>query len=255
MSGVHAHALYVHGHSPVHRLDPGCKIAAQFLFVIAVVVTPREAFWAFAIDAGIVLGVIALAGLRPAFVLRRLAFELPFIAFALFLPWLGQGERVEVFGLSLSAEGLWGLWNIAAKATLGLAAAIVVAATTTMPEFLRGFDRLHAPRALTSIASFMVRYADVISEEMRRMRVARESRGFKGRWIWHARAVASSAGALFIRSYERGERVYLAMVSRGYAGAMPVTDATGPTPASWAAALAVPAAAAIVAATAWGVQP
>ena len=87
-----------------------------------------------------------------------------------------------------------------------------------MPEFLRGFERLHMPRAFTSTLSFMIRYLDVIADEMRRMQVARESRGYDPRWIWQAKAVAASAGALFIRSYERGERVYLAMLSRGYDG-------------------------------------
>ncbi|MEX2101335.1 MAG: energy-coupling factor transporter transmembrane component T, partial [Actinomycetota bacterium] len=179
------------------------------------------------------------------------AFELPFIAFALFLPLVGQGERVDVAGMSLSVEGLWGLWNITAKATLGLGISIVAASTTTMPEFLRGFDRLHVPRAFTSIASFMIRYGDVISDEMRRMRVARESRGFRGRWIWQARAVASSAGTLFIRSYERGERVYLAMLSRGYTGSMPGGRADGANTSAWVVSLSLPGMAALVALVAW----
>ena len=123
-----------------------------------------------------------------------------------------------MLGLSLSAEGLWGAWNIVAKATLGLAVSIIVAATTTMPEFLRGFERLHMPRAFTSTLGFMIRYTDVIADEMRRMKVARESRGYDPRWLWQAKAVGSAAGAMFIRSYERGERVHLAMLSRGYAG-------------------------------------
>ena len=72
-----------------------------------------------------------------------------------------------------------------------------------------------------AITSFMVRYGDVITDDLRRMRIARESRGYDPRWFWQARAVATSAGALFIRSYERGERVYVAMLSRGYDGAMP----------------------------------
>jgi cobalt/nickel transport system permease protein len=256
VSGVHAHALYVHGHSLLHRLPPECKLVAQFLFVVAVVVTPREAFWAFGVYGLIVIALCAAAGLRPGFVLRRLGIEVPFVAFALFLPIVGGGERIDVAGMSLSVEGLWGMWNVIAKATLGLGAAIVVASTTTMPEFLRGFDRLHAPRALTSIATFMIRYADVIADEMRRMRIARESRGFRGRWIWHARAVASTAGALFIRSYERGERVYLAMLSRGYAGTMPAAGSSADaSPVAWTTALAVPAVAGLVAASAWSMQP
>ena len=99
-----------------------------------------------------------------------------------------------------------------------MAASIVLAATTPVAELLRGLERLRVPRVLVAIAGFMVRYLDVIAGEVRRMRVARLSRGHDPRWIWQARAVAASAGTLFIRSYERGERVHLAMLSRGYAG-------------------------------------
>ncbi len=254
MSGAHAHALYVHGHSPVHRLAPEAKLVAQLLFVLAVVATPREVFPAFGAYAVLVLAVVALARLPAGFVAKRLLLEVPFLLFAVLMPFVARGERVDVLGLSLSVEGLWGAWNILAKATLGLAASIVVAATTTMPELLRGLERLRMPRALTSTLSFMVRYADVVADEMRRMRIARDSRAHDPRWLWQARAVAAAAGALFIRAYERGERVYLAMLSRGYAGAMPRLEEAAASPGAWAAALAVPALAAVVAATAWGVR-
>jgi cobalt/nickel transport system permease protein len=246
MSGAHAHALYVHGHSPIHRLAPECKLAAQLLLVLMIVATPREAFWAFGIYAVMVMGLIAVARIPPSFVLKRMVFEVPFILFAVLMPFLGGGERTDVFGLSLSVAGLWGAWNILAKATLGVAISIVVAATTTMPEFVRGFERLHLPRVLVSMSSFMVRYFDVIADEMRRMKVARESRGYDPRWIWHARAVAVSAGALFIRAYERGERVYLSMLSRGYEGAMPSIDQASATSGMWVSTMVVPAVAAIV---------
>jgi cobalt/nickel transport system permease protein len=124
-----------------------------------------------------------------------------------------------------------------------------------VPELLRGLERLRLPAVFTGIAGFMVRYGDVIADDVRRMRIARISRGHDPRWIWQARAVAASAGTLFIRSYERGERVYLAMVSRGYAGSMPALEDLAATRAQWLAALALPAAAALVAATAWGVRP
>lgn len=251
MSGPHAHALYVHGHTPVHRLASEAKLAAQLLFVIAVVATPREAFWAFGVYAGLVMAVMVLARLPVGFVAKRLLFEVPFVLFAVLMPFVARGERVPVLGIPLSIEGLWGAWNILAKATLGLAVSIVVAATTTMPEFLRGFERLRMPRALTSTLSFMIRYADVVADEMRRMKVARDSRGYDPRWLWQARAIGSAAGALFIRSYERGERVYLAMLSRGYAGSMPRLDDTATSAGAWAAALALPAAAGLVATIAW----
>lgn len=254
MSGPHAHALYVHGHTPVHRLAPEAKLVAQLLFVLAVVATPREAFPAFGVYAVLVAAAVALARLPAGFVVKRLLFEVPFVLFAILMPFVSRGERVDVLGLSLSLEGLWGAWNILAKATLGLSASIVVAATTTMPELLRGLERLRMPRALTSTLSFMIRYADVVAEEMRRMKVARDSRAYDPRWLWQARAVAAAAGALFIRSYERGERVYLAMVARGFEGTMPRLEEVGATVRAWAAALAFPSAAAAVAVAAWVVR-
>jgi cobalt/nickel transport system permease protein len=196
-----------------------------------------------------------VAGLPLPTLARRLALELPFLLFAVFLPLVGQGERVEVLGVALSTEGLWAAWNIVAKGTLGVATSVILAATTPVPELLRGLERLRLPAAFTTIAGFMVRYADVIADEVRRMRIARISRGHDPRWIWQARAVAASAGTLFIRSYERGERVYLAMVSRGYAGSMPVLQDLDATRGQWLAALSLPAAAALVAATAWGRDP
>lgn len=57
------------------------------------------------------------------------------------------------------------------------------------------------------------------------MRIARQSRGFQASGPRSWPVLAASAGTLFIRSYERGERVHLAMLSRGYSGAMPEVDA------------------------------
>jgi len=254
MGAAHAHRLYVGGGSIVHRLAPEAKLAATVLFVFAVVATPREVFWAFGLDAALVALVASVAGLRLTYVLKRLVIELPFLAFALFLPIVGRGEQVEVLGLSLSVSGLWAAWNIVVKGTLGVAASIVLASTTTVSELLRGLDRLRLPRVLTGIMSFMIRYGDVIADEMHRMRVARIARGHDPRWIWQVKAVASSAGALFIRSFERGERVHVAMLARGYDGVLPVVDDETGEPRSWLIALALPAAAIVVAAVAWAVR-
>ena len=255
MGGGHSHALYLPGTGPLHRARPQCKLAAAFLFVLAVVATPREAFWAFGVYALLLTGLARVARLPLPTLARRLVIELPFLLFALFLPLVGQGERVEVLGLSLAREGLWAAWNIVAKGTLGVATSVILAATTPVPELLRGLERLRLPAAFTTVAGFMVRYADVIVDEVRRMRIARISRGHDPRWIWQARAVAATAGTLFIRSYERGERVYLAMVSRGWTGSMPALQELGATRGQRLAALCLPALAALVAATAWGTRP
>jgi cobalt/nickel transport system permease protein len=255
MAAGHSQALYLPGTSPLHLARPQCKLAAAVLFVLAVVATPREAFWAFGVYAFTLAVLARVAGLPLPTLARRLVIELPFLLFALFLPLVGQGARTEVLGVPLATEGLWAAWNIVAKGTLGVATSVLLAATTPVPELLRGLERLRLPAAFTTVAGFMVRYADVIADEVRRMRIARISRGHDPRWIWQARAVAASAGTLFIRSYERGERVYLAMVSRGYGGSMPVLHDLGATRGQWLAALALPALAAAVALTAWVARP
>ena len=241
MAGTHTHALFVHGDSELHRLPASTKLGALGLFVLAVVLTPREAVWAFGVHAGLALLGVWIAGLKPMFVARRLLLEIPFVLFALFLPFIGGGEQIEVIGLSLSVDGLWSGWNIVVKGTLGLAASIVLTATTTVPDILSGLDRLRVPRLITSIAGFMVRYLDVIAGEMHRMRMAMLSRGYSPRWIWQLKAYTASAGALFIRSYERGERVYFAMTARGFTGHIPSFDDEQVRPADWVRAVSVPA--------------
>jgi cobalt/nickel transport system permease protein len=93
----------------------------------------------------------------------------------------------------------------------------------------------------------MLRYIDVLAGEARRMRIARVSRGYDPRFLWQAKAYAVGVGALFLRAFERGERVYLAMVSRGYTGRLPAPEGGGATAAQWAAAGWVPLVAAAIA--------
>ena len=221
MSAARVEGLLVAERGPLHDIAAHCKVVATIAFIGAVISTPREQWWAFVLEGAIVVGVAGYGRLPLVAVGRRLAIELPFVAFAFFMPLLGKAPKVDVLGLSLSQPGLWAAWSIVAKGTLGVATTIVLASTTPVPQLVAALERLRVPRTLTAIMAFMIRYGDVITGEMQRMRIARESRGDRARWLWHARAVASSAGALFVRSYERGERVYLAMESRGYTGSMP----------------------------------
>ena len=256
VGGGHAHdGLFVAVDSPVHRLRPECKIAGTVLTVLAVVVAPREAFWVFAAFALLLVAVARLARVPLPTLAHRLTVELPFVAFAFLLPFVSGGRRIDLVGLSVSSDGLWAAWNILVKGTLGVAASGVLAATTPVADLLRGLERLHLPRLLTGITGFMIRYGDLLGAEVQRMRIARLSRGYDPRWIWQVKALATSSGALFVRSFERGERVYLSMVSRGFDGTMPVTDDGAPAPRrDWTRALAVPAVAAVLSASAWAVR-
>jgi cobalt/nickel transport system permease protein len=180
----------------------------------------------------------AVARIPLTWMARRSLIEAPFVVLAVLLPFTGGEPYLAVFGWSLSEPGLLGAWNILIKGTLGVLTSLTLAATTPLRELLLGLQRLRAPALVITIATLMLRYIDVIAGEARRMRLARISRGHDPRFLWQAGAVARGVGSLFIRSYERGERVHLAMLSRGWTGEMPRLFDTTTTRRQWALGLA-----------------
>lgn len=256
MGAGHSHPLYRDGHSVVHRTPAEVKIVCLVAFVLAVVATPREMFWPFGIYVLIILAVWRAAEIPVRWVLPRMLIEAPFVVLAVLLPFAEGGDLVAVLGLHVSVAGLYAAWGIVIKGTLGVAASLTLAATTTARELPLALSRLKVPGLITSMLVLMIRYIDVLSAEASRMRMARISRGDSPRTLHQVGAIAKSVGALFLRSYERGERVYLAMLSRGYDGQVPQL-ALGPggaamaTPRQWVMTLIPAAAAVCVAAAAW----
>jgi cobalt/nickel transport system permease protein len=165
--------------------------------------------------------VIKIAQLPLITVAKRSLIEIPFIFFALLMPFFGSGEKFQLAGLEVYREGLLAGASIVTKGTIGILVAINLSATTTAREILRGLEILKLPTPMVQIASFMLRYVNVVNDEMQRMSVARQSRGFEATGVKHWPVLATAAGALFIRSYERGERVHLAMLARGFNGELP----------------------------------
>ena len=209
-------------------------------FISVSVSTPITRWPAF-VAFFLLLVAAALASKIPLLLLfKRALIEIPFIFFAILMPFFGTGEKFEIAGIELYREGLLAGTSIVVKGTLGVLAAVILSTTTTAREILRGLERLKLPAVMVQIASLMLRYVNVISDEMERMKVARESRGFVATGIKHWKVLATSAAALFIRSYERGERVHLAMLSRGFDGNLPSLDNNKATQRQWATALSLP---------------
>lgn len=246
MGASHGHALHHHGHSPVHRLPAHTKIVALLVFVLAVVATPRTMFWPYAAHLVALLAAVRASRVPFSYLAKRLVVEVPFVVFALLMPFIATGPRTAVGPLQLSVAGLWGAWALLAKGTLGVLASLLLAATTEPRDIIAGFERLHLPPPLVQIMSFMIRYLEVVTGELHRMRIARASRGFQARSLRQWPALGATLGALFIRSYERGERVHLAMLSRGYAGRMPTLHALTATGTQWALSGILPAVAVTV---------
>jgi cobalt/nickel transport system permease protein len=240
MGAGHSHLLYRAGESPVHRLAPQVKIISALAVVLCVVATPRTEFWAFGCYLVVLLAIWAVARIPVRWFAARAMIEVPFVVLAVLLPFVGGGERTEFLGLPVSVQGSLAGWNILVKGTLGVLVSLTLAATTSQRDLIAGLQRLRVPSLLTTIATLMLRYVEVIVEEARRMRVARISRGHDPRFLWQVGATARSIGTLFIRAYERGERVHIAMLSRGWSGVLPEPARPRPDARLWLAGL-VPA--------------
>jgi cobalt/nickel transport system permease protein len=216
----HGHRLHYHGHSVVHQAPAHLKILALVGFMLGVVATPREWYPVFGGYLLLLLGVIALSRVPFGYLAKRMVIEVPFLVFAALVPFVATGPQVEVLGVSVSEPGLVAAWGLAVKGTLGVLASLTLAATTEPSDVLAGLQRLRMPALIVQIMGFMVRYLDVVTADLGRMLVAMRSRGVDPRSPRHWPALARTLGALFVRSYERGERVHLAMLSRGYDGTM-----------------------------------
>ena len=206
--------------SRIHRLDPRAKIVG--LAGITVVAVSSSAWAVFAACAVALAGTAAVARIPAPTVWSRVRVVLPVVVFvAAFVPFVRGGPAVDVGPLALSQAGLTTFALVTVKASIGAVGAVLLAATTSFPDILHGLERLRAPRLLVVIAAFMYRYAFVIADEARRMRAALAARAYRPRHLGEVAALGRLVTGLFLRSYERGERVYLAMLARGYAGAMP----------------------------------
>src|SRR3954447_17705240 len=165
MGAGHGHKLHFHGHSAVHRAPAHLKILALLAFMIVVVATPRGWYPLFGAYVVAIAAVIAVSRVPPGYILKRSVVEVPFLFFAVLLPFVATGPQTEVLGVTVSQHGLTAGVALLVKGTLGVLASLTLAATTEPNELLFGLERLHLPQQLVQIMSFMVRYLDVVTGE------------------------------------------------------------------------------------------
>ena len=193
--------------SPIHRLDPRTKLVLGLAFVLTLVLIPQRAWPTFGIALGLLLIVALLSRVPLLYLLSRSAAVIPFAFLVTFFRVIPQGE-----------EGLVAGAIIGAKAWLSALALVLISATTPFPLLLKGMEKLKMPQELVLVLSFMYRYIFVLLDEAMRMERAWASRGAGRNWWASFKAMAGVVGVLFMRSYERAERVYQAMLARGFEG-------------------------------------
>ncbi|OYT27776.1 MAG: cobalt ECF transporter T component CbiQ [Candidatus Altiarchaeales archaeon ex4484_96] len=190
----------------MHRLDSRSKIITLLLLVFIIVLTPIEAIHRFILYFFILLVLFIASRIPPVFALKRFVVLLPFsLLVVLSLPFMGEG-------------GFMLLFNVLVKSSLSLLCMILLISTSSFNDLLAGFEKLKTPRVLIQVVSFMYRYMFVLVDEFYWMKKARDSRAHHMELIDSLRTAGNIIGALFIRSYERGERVYQSMCSRGFTG-------------------------------------
>ncbi|MBN2169438.1 MAG: cobalt ECF transporter T component CbiQ [Actinobacteria bacterium] len=210
--------------SPVHSLEPRAKLISIFALIVICVTTPPEAWCAFLTYLFILALMIAVSHLPLKYVLVRSLMVLPFIlVVAVFLPFMAsKGGVVYHLGpVPIPRAGLITLWNVSMKSFISVICAIILSSTTPFADLMHGLEQLHVPRFFTTVSAFMYRYVFIIVDQAERMKRARDSRNYKGRWIWQAMVVGHMIASLFLRSQERAERVYQSMCARGFNGTFP----------------------------------
>jgi cobalt/nickel transport system permease protein len=230
--------------SPIHRLDGRVKLLLV-LACLSLWVTTPPGHW---FPLGFALLLLAAASAASKVPLRYLlSRSLPaagFVALVAILTPFSAGDSVLVQvtpGIAVSREGALLYASVVSKAFLSVSAVVLLSATTSFAGILQSMERLRVPRSLVQIVSFAYRYLFVIVEEALRMRRARDARLFGGRWLWHSRVIGQMIGTLFLRSYERAERVYQAMIARGFDPAARPRQSLPLTRADVTALVAVPA--------------
>ena len=214
----------------IHRLDPRVKVAVTLVFILSNALLPDGAWLAFGCAWLFLLFINVLSNLGIGFTFKRSFVALPFALVAITVLFSIPGKALTTFhflfwDLTITDMGLLRFMSILVRSWLSVQVAIMLVAVARFPDIVHALEHLRVPTILTTIIAFLYRYLFVLVDEVFRLLRAREARsaaeaGAKsgGSVMWRAQVAGNMAGQLFLRSYERSDRVYNAMLARGYTG-------------------------------------
>ena len=231
---MHIHFLdpYQVGISPIHRTDARVKLVLALAFIFTTALVPVGAWPILILLLVIVVSLEVLSGVGVGYILKRALLALPIILAAFPLIFTIPGMSLFSFSLgaweiSASIAGVERFISIAMKSWISIQMAILLTTTTPFPDILVAMRAVRVPRLLVAIFGLMWRYLFVFADEAVRLLRARAARsgvsdiaGLRtgGSLVWRAQTAGGLAGNLFMRSLERSERIYVAMLARGYDG-------------------------------------
>jgi cobalt/nickel transport system permease protein len=214
----------------IHRLDPRVKVIVTLVFILSNALLPDGAWTAFGLAWLFLLFANVFSELGGLFTFQRSIIALPFALVAVTVLFSIPGNPVSTFrllfwDLTITDAGLLRFVSILIRSWLSVQMAILLVGTTRFPDIVHALEHLRVPSILTTIIAFLYRYLFVLVDEVFRLLRAREARSAAvagvragGGVAWRAGVAGNMAGQLFLRSYERSDRVYNAMLARGYTG-------------------------------------
>jgi cobalt/nickel transport system permease protein len=211
----------------VHDLDPRVKVLICVLFIISTALLPDGAWLAYMLSWAFVILLARAAHIQPWFVVKRSLLLLPFLLAALTVAFTVPGQIAwqGPWGLAVTDAGLARFFSIVLRSWISVQMAILLTATTRFPDLLHALRHLKVPAVMVAILAFMYRYLFVLVDEAARLLRARASRsarlpgqGYGRSLFWRASVAGGMVGQLFGRSLARSDRVYQAMLARGYRG-------------------------------------
>lgn len=231
---MHIHFLdpYKPRLSLVHELDPRIKFILTVAFILTTALTPPAAWPVYILLLAVVWAVAMLSELGLSIILKRSLIAIPFVLAALPIIFTMEGPtlfslNLRTWTITISQTGLERFISIAFKSWISVQAAIILSASTPFPELLQAMRSVKIPRLLVAIIGLMWRYLFVLADEALRLLRARSARSgagdpSRGRTggsvVWRARVAGGMAGSLLLRGIERSDRIYNAMLARGYDG-------------------------------------
>ena len=230
---------YLEGGSWFHRADARIKLVMALGFIFATTSIPPGKWAGFAVMIALVWLAAGVSRVGLARVFLRSLVAIPFILIALPTVFTKPGAPLfeldlALFALTGTQEGLDFFISVLLKSWASVTAAVVLTATTPPLRLLEALRSIRVPAVLVAIVMLMYRYLFVLVEEAQSMMRARAARSAAigpksgGSLVWRAKSAGGMAGSLFIRTLDRSERIYMAMVARGYDGMLRQADSAPP---------------------------
>ena len=211
--------VFSEGDSVIHRLDPRFKIlSATLLIVVTAVLNNFRSVLLVSVFAAFS---VSIARLKLKHILYRLFFpNALIIVLWLFIPFSTSGDTLfTLFGLNATWQGIDKALLITIKCNTILLVLISYISTTSTIVLGQALSRLGVNRKLSYILFFFCRYLEVIYSELQRLSDSLKVRGFRPSTNMHTyKTFANLVGMLLVRSWERSERIYSAMICRGFNG-------------------------------------